>query len=272
MLPPATVEAAAASFNEALSSAGVEGAALLTKYGVAQPLARLGVAAPLQPLAVALALLLLALLLLCSLCCCCCGRRGGRHGEPLLPKYVERSDGRPCRASAYCAMANDIASSAGCMPTKAAAGGGTIASKILADGGSAMSHPTDAAPVVVPPPRPVAAPRPVVVRSPDETRSNAAVASADTEGGRGGGWGDLDGMPETLTISRHEYPTSRRGADLAKYFEDEVPPMRSRGRSANGENAPPPNRRGGGGGGAGGGGGGHGGMAPRGGGGGGRRR
>ena len=54
------------------------------------------------------------------------------------------------------------------------------------------------------------------------------------EGGRGGGWGDLDGFPETITISRHEHPTSRRGGDRdtarRAYLEAVGPPTGDRSR------------------------------------------
>ena len=236
------VEAAASSLDGALEAAGVDGDALLAKAGpLGDLLDRAGVPEDLRPLAVAAALAALLLLLLCALCCCCCRRRSGYY-DPLLPKHVVRSDdGRPCRASAYCAMANDVVVVNG--------GGGRTAgcgpSKVLADGGSTMSSSIGVAPPMPVQPPSWAQPRPpVVVRSPEESKSNA-VASADVEGGRGGGWGDLDDMPETLTVARHEYPTSRRGANLDKYFEEELTTRTlraQRGRPPNDQNAPP-NRR-----------------------------
>ena len=55
------------------------------------------------------------------------------------------------------------------------------------------------------------------------------VANAEQEGGRGGGWGDLDGFDPSITINRQEYPTSRRGAELSKYFVEDAPPVARRG-------------------------------------------
>ena len=69
---------------------------------------------------------------------------------------------------------------------------------------------------------------------PDVTRNTpmpekSVTMASDLEGGRGGGWGDLDSFE---TIERVEHPTTRRDARLAKYGlgEDipDGPPQRSR--------------------------------------------
>ena len=186
----------------------------------------------------------------CCCQCCCAGRLRRAHGaEPLLPKYAPRSDqlpnqheGRPCRAGAYCAAAATGSAQTPAANAQKSKGGGT--------GGLNGAHSnhyngaTSPSPQAkeVSPPRNGSAPKPQQERGGNVADTDAEAA----EGGRGGGWGDLDGFPETLTISRYEYPTSRRGADRdeqrARYLSEHAPeqavpaPRRSReaGNARNG--------------------------------------
>lgn len=65
--------------------------------------------------------------------------------------------------------------------------------------------------------------------APQEEAKSVTVVVAEQEGGRGGGWGDLDGFDPSITINRQEHPTSRRGADLSKYLDEDAPPVARRG-------------------------------------------
>jgi hypothetical protein len=194
-----------------------------------------GVPEAVQPLA--------RLLLVLSLgsCCCllsCCffcwwRRRARTFAEPLLPKHAVRSDafrpesvvrsadpdhiheGRVCRASALAALASaDVPPAVAAKPCS----GGLAAYCATATVDARAAAPAPAALAEFKPlsPRNGAAPRPPQA-APKPQQEAKVVCVSDSieavEGGRGGGWGDLDGFPDTLTVSRHEYPTSRRGAD-----------------------------------------------------------
>ena len=69
----------------------------------------------------------------------------------------------------------------------------------------------------------------LIQSTPQEEAKSVTVVVAEQEGGRGGGWGDLDGFDPSITINRQEHPTSRRGADLSKYYDSEAPPVARRG-------------------------------------------
>jgi hypothetical protein len=249
---------AASAASDALASVGL-GEEARAHFGVTEPLASLGIPQAFQALAICAALSLI--LTSTAVVLCCRARTRAQESEPLLPSYTMRSDEpRHCRAAAYCAAASngsalpDGAASraaaatievggAAVAPANGLCGGrgyaeggassaqGGILSGILgggAGGGRGGTHPQE--------------------RPEERTVTVSDVVTADAEGGRGGGWGDLDGMPEELTLQRREHPTSRRGADLAdarKRDADEMPmPRRGGGAGA----MPPHMRRGGGGG------------------------
>lgn len=95
-------------------------------------------------------------------------------------------EGRVCRASAFSSCFCDGTAPSGPAPATA---------------------PNDASP-----PRNGSAPKPQQERVVCVSDTNVEVI----EGGRGGGWGDLGGFPETITVSRQEHPTSRRGGELPR--------------------------------------------------------
>ena len=134
-------------------------------------------------------LALTAILSLGSLfmCCCCCffhRCRKSEHDDALLPKHMPRSEHRSRSDNAHC---NESA-----CDLEACTSGDASSCASLGPLGT-----TFAAPYM-------------------QTQQERAVTitSEDQEGGRGGGWGDLDSMDPSLTLARAEYPTSRRGADL----------------------------------------------------------
>lgn len=235
---------------------------VLSRSGVPSQLVALGVPAEYGTVAV---VAVAALLLVASLCCCCCCLSRGDGREPLLPKSLPRSD-RVCRAANNCGL-GDAAVSSGCAGAGAMIGGskfnpanGCCAAAMpvampttglfadppaMATGGclgnvggvfgciggsveSAIRHSQD------------------VPRTLHEEAKSVTVVVADQEGGRGGGWGDLDSFDESITIKRTEYPTSRRGAALNDYYAAEEKAGRPRTGTRGGpEGGPPQNRRGG---------------------------
>jgi hypothetical protein len=83
---------------------------------------------------------------------------------------------------------------------------------------------------------------------PQASEQKAVTISAEVdEGGRGGGWGDLDSFEE-LVATREEHPTTRRDPRLAKYGlgepEEAAPPMNRRGGPPAPAGPPPGVRRG----------------------------
>lgn len=134
------------------------------------------------------------------------------------PVHPDRSpinvhEGRVCRASALAASAakeaDAVAPAAPVAPSAPLNDFGYSQPCSCYGATAASADPPATAPNDASPPRnPGAAPRPQQERSVCVTDNVEAV-----EGQRGGGWGDLDGFPETITIARHEHPTSRRGGD-----------------------------------------------------------
>ena len=213
----------------------------LSRSGVPSTVASLGLVPSdlaLPATAAAAALLGLALLL-GGLCCCCCSRRGDGR-EPLLPKTLPRSD-RVCRAANNCGLGDAV-------PSISSGGGGGGAliggSKFDPANGCCAA----AAPVVMPnsglfadPPFATGgclgnvggiianisgsvetAMRQEVPRTQHEEAKTVTVVVADQEGGRGGGWGDLDSFDESITVKRVEHPTSRRGQSLKDFYDNEA--------------------------------------------------
>ena len=84
-----------------------------------------------------------------------------------------------------------------------------------------------------------------VPRTQHEEAKSVTVVVADQEGGRGGGWGDLDSFDESITIKRNEHPTSRRGAALKDFYENEAANGRPRTGGRDRRGGGPPDRGGG---------------------------
>ena len=215
---------------DVISRCDAAAAAALVRFGVNLPSSsRLG-GLPLP--------LLLAFFLLCCVCCVCFLvwlRQHNSHGfEPLLPyamrshapmKHPERSlinthEGRVCRASVLEAPASPSARP--CASTHVHHFCGATA----ASAEPPATAPNDASPQCTS----------GVHRHGNEHRSVCVTDDIEeVEGGHGGGWGDLDGFSETITISRHEHPTSRRGGDRdtarRAYLEAVGPPTGDRTRA-----------------------------------------